>query len=102
MVTHNAGGAMRFELLDVRTEPAGIATIRQISALGVHWRVVVEAYGGADGWSGRLVFEPRAAGTRHEARLGPYTLRGRTQAEILDAAHDIPERRLRELLHSLG
>lgn len=93
---------MRFELLDLQTAPEETATIRRLSALGIHWRVGVEAYRGITGWIGRLIFEPQAPGTRYAVRRGPVTLHGRTQAEILAAAHDLDERRLRELLYSLG
>ncbi|HEX6940923.1 MAG TPA: hypothetical protein VF158_16010 [Longimicrobiales bacterium] len=93
---------MRFELLDLQTAQTETTTIRRISALGVHWRVQVEAYRGVAGWVGRLVFEPHVPGTRYETRHGPATLRGRTRAEVVAAAHELDERRLLVLLHSLG
>ncbi len=93
---------MRFELLDFHSEPAETATIRRISALGIHWRVGVETFRGASGWAGRLVFEPQSPLSRHDTRRGPITLQAATQAEIVSAAYDIDERRLLALLHSLG
>ncbi len=93
---------MRFELLDLQAEPEGVAPIRRISALGVHWRVSVATYPEAIGCIGRLIFEPQSPGTRHDTRYGPLTLRGRTREELLVRVHDMPDRRLLAYLHSLG
>lgn len=94
---------MRFELLEFRTaEPPAATTVCRITALGIHWRVVVESHRDGGVWVGRLVFEPEAPATRYEPRYGPFAFRGGAQEAILDAAHQIPERRLLDLLHSLG
>src|SRR5690554_748466 len=73
-VDRSVEAAMRFELLDFHSEPAETATIRRISALGIHWRVGVETFRGASGWAGRLVFEPQSPLSRHDTRRGPITL----------------------------
>ncbi|MFS8638046.1 MAG: hypothetical protein FWJ74_08155 [Gemmatimonadota bacterium] len=93
---------LRFELLDFHSAPDETATIRRISALGIHWRVRVETFKGVDGWAGRLVFEPQSPVMRYPPRRGPISLQGATQAEIVAAAHEIDERRLLALFHSLG
>lgn len=102
VVDRNSGGVMRFELLEPGPVRPDTRAICRISALGIPWRVQVEAYPGPAGWSGRLRFEPEAVGTRHGSRVGPMTLRGRTHEDLLDAAYQLPERRIRELLHALG
>lgn len=93
---------MRFELLDFRSVPANTAAIRRLTALGIHWRVMVEAWPVRDTWTGRLIFTPDQPAPLFEPRQGPIMLRGGSRAEVLEAAHDIPERRLRALLHSLA
>ncbi len=93
---------MRFELLDFHSAPTETATIRRISALGIHWRVRVETFQGPSGWAGRLVFEPQSPVTRYDTRRGPIMLQAATQSEIIAAAHEIDERRLLAMFHSLG
>jgi len=93
---------MRFSLVESGRVATGAATVCRISALGTRWRVRVESWQGGDGWSGRLVFEPESSETRYMTRLGPPTLRGRSQTEVLDAVYQLPEQRLRELLHAFG
>lgn len=93
---------MRFEFVERPVVPTSAATICRISALGTHWRVIVEAWEVRTGWQGRLVFSPDSPAPLFDPRFAPPTLRGRSQAEVLDAAHQLPERRLRELLYSFG
>lgn len=78
-----------------------VTTLCRLSTERARWRVKVQAWDGSEGWRGRLVFE--TDGTKGvEVREGPAALRGHTREELLVVAHEIPERRLRELLHSLG
>jgi hypothetical protein len=93
---------MRFSLLESGAVVAGAATVCRISALGTRWRVRVESWQGRGGWSGRLIFEPDPPSAPYAPRLGPPTLHGRSQTEVLDVVHQLPERRLREILHSFG
>jgi hypothetical protein len=93
---------MRFSLMESGSGLAGAATVCRISALGTRWRVRVESWPGGGGWSGRLVFEPDSPTTRYAPRLGPPTLHGRSQTEVLDEVHQLPEDRLRQILHSFG
>lgn len=93
---------MRFSLVDAGGVASGAATICRISALGTRWRVRVESWQGGSGWSGRLVFEPDSPTASYAPRHGPPTLHGRSQTEVLDGVHQLPERRLREILHSFG
>ncbi len=76
------------------------ATICRISAEGTRWRVQVESWPVAEGEvSGRFVFEPEA---RYATRASGPALRARRRDEVFAAAHEMPEERLRELLHSLS
>lgn len=93
---------MRFSLMESGDSAAGAATVCRISAMGTRWRVRVESWKGVTGWSGRLVFEPESPSAHYSPRLGPPTLRGRSQTEVLDEVHQLPEQRLRQLLHSFG
>lgn len=94
---------MRFSLMESGgSTAAGTATVCRISALGTRWRVRVESWQVQSGWSGRLIFEPDSPMDSHAARLGPPTFHGSSQAEVLDIVHQIPEQRLREILHSFG
>lgn len=93
---------MRFNLMESGGVTAGAATVCSISAQGVRWRVRVESWQRRGGWSGRLVFEPDSPSSSLAPRLGPPTLHGQSQTEVLDVVHQFPERRLREILHSFG
>ncbi|HEX7052209.1 MAG TPA: hypothetical protein VF188_18515 [Longimicrobiales bacterium] len=95
---------MRFELdqLEPRAVSRRVVTICRIPADGTRWRVVVETWEDMGGWRGRLAFQPDSPETRADTRWGPVTLSGRTPTDILDVVHRLPERRLREVLHSLG
>jgi hypothetical protein len=93
---------MRFSLVDSMVVRPNTSTICRISALGTRWRVMVESWEVGDGWRGRLVFEPDSPAAAFEPRRGPAAFRGRNQADVLDVVHQLPERRLRELLHALG
>jgi hypothetical protein len=93
---------MRFSLMESGSGAAGAATVCRISAMGTHWRVRVESWQGGSGWSGRLIFEPDSPYAPYAPRLGPPTLHGRSQTEVLDGVHQLPEQRLRQILHSFG
>jgi hypothetical protein len=93
---------MRFNLIESDGVAPGAATVCRISALGTRWRVRVESWQRGGGWSGRLVFEPDSPSSSFTPRLGPTTLHGQSQTEVLDGAHQLPERRLRQILHSFG
>jgi len=82
-------------------EASVVATLCRLSAEGAHWRVVVETWRRGDEWHGRLVFAPDGAALERDVREGPALLRGRSHAEVVASAHEIPEQRLRVLLHSL-
>lgn len=77
------------------------ATLCRLSAEGAHWRVVVETWRRGEEWLGRLVFAPDGFATERDIREGPALLRGRSHTEVVASAHEIPEQRLRVLLHSL-
>lgn len=92
---------MRFELIRRRSAANTLAGICRMSIDEIQWRVLVESWRDGDGWRGRLLFEPDDPTTLAEPRAGPPTLRGRSREAVVVAAHEIPPRRLRELLHSL-
>jgi hypothetical protein len=75
------------------------ATLCRLSTERGRWRVKVQAWDGREGWRGRLLFEPESG---EDVREGPVALRGQSREDLLAAAHEISERRLRELLNSLG
>ncbi len=87
-------------MYDPTQEDADGATICRISAEGTRWRVRVESWPVEEGVvSGRFVFEPE---TRYSTRASGPALRAGRREEVFAAAHELPEERLRELLHSLS
>lgn len=66
------------------------------------WRVLVETWSDAGGVRGRLVFAREGGAYEIERRAGPAALQGRRREDVIAAAHELPERRLRQLLHSLA
>jgi hypothetical protein len=76
------------------------SAILRIADFRTHWRVLVETWPSAAEYQGRLVF--RADDVQPvPAREGPPTLRGSTREEILRAAYDLPEAKIRATLRSL-
>jgi hypothetical protein len=92
---------MGIDVVEQDAAAPAAATLCRLSAEGVYWRVLVAAWQRGEEWIGRLVFEPEGTGAAGEVREGPPLLRGQSQAEVVASAHDIPERHLRLLLHSL-
>ncbi len=94
---------MSIETLERDLAGASVAaTLCRLSAEGAYWRVVVETWRRGEEWLGRLVFAPDGIVVeRGDVREGPALLRGRSHAEVVASAHEIPEQRLRVLLHSL-
>lgn len=78
------------------------STIGRISHDRAKWRVVVQAWPDAPGYRGRLVFEPDGVAAPLGAREGPPALHGRTREDVVQQAYELPEQRLRAMLHSLG
>lgn len=94
---------MRFSVYDAPAHSEDAATICRLTAEGTHWRVRVESWDGGDGdVSGRIVFEPDRPSPRYAKRESGPALRARRREEVFAAAHELPEERLRELLHSLS
>lgn len=81
--------------------PENSATVRRLSAEGIHWRVVVESWRDRDTIVGRLVFEPDTSEPLYSSRHGMPMLRGESHQEVVLSAHDLTDARLREVLHSL-
>ena len=79
-----------------------VPAIRRISDERAKWRVLVEAWPDEPGYRGRLVFAPDGADAPLGPREGPPALRGRTREDVLTQAYEMPEQRLRVMLHSLG
>lgn len=93
---------MSIETLERDVAGASVAaTLCRLSAEGAYWRVVVETWRRGEEWLGRLVFAPDGVAMERDVREGPASLRGRSHAEVVASAHEIPEQRLRVLLHSL-
>ncbi len=78
------------------------ATICRLSAEGTHWRVRVESWAVDGAVSGRFIFEPDGPRPMYAARASGPALRADRREEVFAAAHELPEARLRELLHSLS
>ena len=76
------------------------STLGRLAAQASRWRVVVEAWPVEDRYRGRLVFQAddrRAGRVRESADF----LSGRSVEEVVNAAYELPEQRIRVLLHSL-
>lgn len=93
---------MRFELIDEEAVPREAPTICGISAEGIRWRVRVGTREAGQGYSGRFLFEPEDTASFFGPRRGPLMLRGGSREEVVAAAHELSERRLRQLLRSLA
>ncbi len=93
---------MRFPLYDPGDQDREAATICRLSAEGTHWRVRVESWASDGGVSGRFLFEPDGPRSMYAPRASGPTLRAERREEVVAAAHEMPEARLRELLHSLS
>ena len=76
--------------------------IRRLNGDRSSWRVVVQTWSDRDGFHGRFVFEPDGARPARETREGPDALTGTSREDVLRSAYDVPEERLRALLHSLA
>lgn len=76
--------------------------IRRLSSERSSWRVVVQTWPDRDGFHGRIVFESDGSRPARETREGPADLIGSTREDVVRSAHELPERRLRALLHSLS
>ena len=88
--------------LDARESDAAIcsATIGRFDAECSRWRVVVEAWPNEERYQGRLIFQRDDPGTV-QSRVSAPLLTGRTPEEVVSAAHELPEKRVRAVLHSL-
>lgn len=88
--------------LESAGESSSLTTICRLTADdGGYWRVMVEAWPEAGRHVGRLVFARELGALLTEHRTGPASLSGPRYEDVVAAAHELPERRLRELLHSL-
>jgi hypothetical protein len=81
---------------------AEVSTIGRIRDDRGKWRVLVEAWPEQSGYAGRLVFAPDGADAAPGMREGPSSLRGSTREDVVSQVHEMPETRLRAMLHSLG
>jgi hypothetical protein len=78
------------------------ASIRRLSGYRRRWRVLVQTWPDQNGFHGRFVFQTDSSRPENETREGPPLLRGTSREELLQSAYEVPEVRLRALLHSLG
>ena len=76
------------------------ATIGRFDAERSRWRVVVEARLDQECYQGRLIFQRDDPGTV-DSRVSAPLLTGRTPEEVVSAAHELTEKRVRAVLHSL-
>lgn len=80
------------------------ASIRRITEGGRRWRVMVETWQDSEAYLGRLLFREDALDNDRpdSERESAALLRGPSRTDVLALAHDVPEERLRQVLHSLG
>lgn len=78
------------------------STIRRITEGRRRWRVLVEMWQESDTYSGRLVFRDDDVARWDPDRQSATLLHGRSVEDVVSLAHDLPEDRLRRVLHSLG
>jgi hypothetical protein len=76
--------------------------IRRLTEHRTRWRVSVQTWPEQNGFHGRFVFEPDGARPERETREGPPLFTGSSREEVVRSAHEVPEARLRALLHSLA
>ncbi len=89
--------------LDRQSRSADAVTIRRLAAEGGFWRVRVETWRSDAGqYAGRIGFEPEGSVSRDPPRWCAANLHATRVEEMVAAAHDVPESRLRRLLHSLA
>jgi hypothetical protein len=84
-----------------RVDSSLSSAIGRIADFRTHWRVLVETWPAATQFEGRLVFrsdEEQSA----RPREWPGTLCGTTREDVVRAAYDVPEDRLRAMLRSLA
>ena len=81
--------------------PKCSATIGRFDAEYSRWRVVVEAWPKAEHFEGRLVFQQDDRSGSTAARVTAPMLSGRTPEEVVSAAYEMPEKRVRAVLRSL-
>jgi hypothetical protein len=77
------------------------ATIRRISEGRRHWRVSVQSWQERGTVRGCLLFETETAAIV-DRRSSAAMLQGPSHEDVLLLAHDLPEDRLRRVLHSLS
>jgi hypothetical protein len=78
------------------------APLRRLTEGRERWRVLVETWYESDEVRGRLLFHPEAARPPQVARESSAMLHGRSREDVVAAAHELTEDRLRRVLHSLG
>jgi hypothetical protein len=79
------------------------SAIGRIADFRTQWRVLVETWPSATHFEGRFVFCADGAFVppHRAAREGPPTLRGTTREDVIRAAYELPESKIRAVLHSL-
>jgi hypothetical protein len=85
----------------IRSDQTRRSAIRRLSEGRRRWRVVVESWPEQGDVCGRLLFCPDSAGLAAAELESAAILRGRSHEDVLGLAHELPEGRLRRLLHSL-
>jgi hypothetical protein len=89
-------------MLRVSAAVSRTATIGRISEGRRRWRVLVRSWQERDSVRGCLLFEADDAPAAGACRASPVILHGPSHEAVLLMAHDLPEDKLRRVLHSLG
>ena len=82
------------------SESRTTSAIGRIADFRTHWRVLVETWPSAARYEGRLVFQADDF-QAPPPREGPAMLHGVTREDVVRAAYDLPEDRIRAMLRSL-
>lgn len=78
------------------------SAVRRITEGRTRWRVVVQSWRESDAFRGRLLFQPDDPAGEGAPLESAALLEGHSHEDILGMAHELPEIRLKQVLHSLG
>lgn len=94
---------MSFHAFERQLRATDAVTIRRLAAEGGLWRVRVQTWPSESGeFAGRIGFEPDGPAPSGTPRWCAATLHGPRREEMVAAAYDLTEFRLRRLLRSLA
>jgi hypothetical protein len=78
------------------------SAVRRLTEGRTRWRVLVESWRESDAFRGRLLFQPDGQAGEQTRLESATLLEGHSHEDVVSRAHDLPEGRLKQVLHSLG